>query len=317
MDTVNTINTWYGCMGKIPTPAVSKKLNGYANWAEFQIHFNWIMNLARNEFKYENLPVTIDKKYLENNFLYRGKCSVTDIYGEPFSVGINPYNTLTIFGKPAKGQAITADGRSFDVTFYWEYLNNIDESNSVIGYDNEGEMPPIIEIIRRAEILADTLRSIESAIKLSKIPAIIDGPEELKRSVLDFLTNWQDNVPIYVGLKKGMANALEVVDLPNTAERIKDLTDAYNDMLEKTMRDFGINVNTNSDKKERMTQVEVIGNVSLNTLTEECRLQSRKEFIDRVNKKFGTNIVVKSNYNDEEQPKVQPQQEVQENDQTI
>ena len=166
-------------------------------------------------------------------------------------------------------------------------------------------------------MLADTLRAIESAIKLSKIPAIINGPEELKKSITEFLTNWQENVPIYVGLKKGMVNSLEVVDLPNTAERVKDLQDAYNDLLEKTMRDFGINVNTNSDKKERMTELEVQGNVGLSNLTEQYRLEARKEFIDRVNAKFGTNIVVKSNYNDEEQKQVQPTQEVPEDDQTI
>ena len=313
---MQTINTWYGCLGTLPSKATSKKLNEFNNWAEFQIHFNWILNLARNEFKYENLPPTMDRHYLEDQFIFRGKCSATDIYGKPFAIGINPYNTLTIFGKPAKGQAVTADGKNFDVNFYWEYLDNANESNSVLGYDNPGTMPPIIEIIRRAEMLADTIRAIETAIILSKIPAIITGPEELKKSLLEFVKNWQDNTPIYVGVKKGIPNAIEIVDLPNTADRIKDLTDAYNDMLEKTMRDFGINVNTNSDKKERMTQLEVVGNVGLSNLSEQFRLEERKEFIERVNKKFGTNIVVKSNYNDEEQ-QVQPTQEVPEDDKAI
>lgn len=314
---MDTINSWYGCLGTLPTKAVSKKLNDYSNWAEFQIHFNWILNLARNEFKYDGLPETMDRHYMEDQFIFRGKCSATDLYGKPFAIGINPYNTLTIFGKPAKGQAITADGRSFDVSFYWEYLDNAEQANSVLGYDNPGAMPPIIEIIRRAEIMADTLRAIESAIKLSKIPAIINGPEEQKKSILNFITNWQENVPIYVGTKKGMPSALEVVALPDTTTRIKDLTDAYNDMLEKTLRDFGINVNTNSDKKERMTQLEVVGNVGLSYWSEKYRLDERKEFFDRVNKKYGTNITVTSNYTEEQTNPQQVQEVPDEQEQNI
>lgn len=296
---------WYGEFGTLPTKATSKKLNEWKDRLEVQNHFNWLLNVATNEFKTEGLPDTMDREFLEYTFLFRGKACAYDMYGKPFSMSINPYNTLTVFGKPAEGQAITLDGRNYNCKFYWEYLKNMDEANAVLGYDNNQGYPFINYIIDRAERLADAFRAIDTATKLSKLSGVIKIPEEQKNAVVNMLSDYNNNLPFLIVTTKkgGMPLDIDVMNFNGDSSLIKNMWDNYNNLKAETLSMFGINLNSNSDKKERMTQIEVIGDINMPQITEKERLEKRQEFYDLVNAKWGTNIKVKSNYNDIEEAK--------------
>jgi hypothetical protein len=96
---------------------------------------------------------------------------------------------------------------------------------------------------------------------------------------------------------------VDVLNFASDSGKIKDLWDNYYNIKAEALAMFGISMNNNNDKKERMTQIEVVGNESIPKITEEARLKERKIFYDLVNEKFGTNITIKSNYNQEEDAK--------------
>ena len=293
---------WYKNLGTLPTNATSKKLNDLKEYVEAQNFFNWLLNIAVNEFETEGLPITMDEKFLNYCFLYRGKACAYDLYGKPFSMSINPYDTLTIFGKPAKGQAITLDGKNYDCNFYWEYLDNLEQSNAVLGYDNDQGYPFINYIIDRAVKLADAFRAIDTASKLCKLSGVVKVPEEQVKSVKNTLEDYNNNLPFLIMATKkgGLPLDIDVLNFNSDSGLLKNLWDNYNNLKAETLSMFGINLNSNSDKRERMTEVEVIGDVNLPIITEEDRLKERQYFYDLVNKKFGTNIKVKSRYNNPE-----------------
>lgn len=296
---------WFGNVGDI-APSVSKKLKQYKNYRLFQNYFTWLLNIAKKEFDTQGLPETMDAKFIEDAFLWRGKVAARDLYGKPFSMEANPYNTLTIFRKPANGQCITGDGQSYESTFYWSYLDNKESSDAVLGYDNEEEYPFVNYIIDYAEQLADAMSSIRTAVKLSKLSGVIEIPEEQKNAVIKMLDDYDNNLPfIIVTTKKGgLPIDLNVMNFNNDSGKIKDLWDNYKNIEAEALSMFGISMNNNNDKKERMTQIEVVGNESIPKITEDARLKERKIFYDLVNEKFGTNITIKSNYNNEEEPKL-------------
>ncbi len=291
-----TFNEYYG---KVIEPSISKKLNDFKDWAEFNNHLNWLILLAKKQFITEGLPATMDEETIENNFLFRGMVCAQDIYGKPFSLGANPYNTLTVFGKPANGRAIAINGDSYESTYYWEYMDNLEQSNSVIGFDNDNAYPFINYIVDRAYKLADCMRSIDTAVTLSKVGGIIKVPEAQKNAIVNIINNVNSNVPyIIITTKKGgVPIDIDYMGMNFNTAVIKELWDNYNNLKAETLAMFGINCNSNSDKKERMTVAEVKGDASLPIITENARLEQRKKFYDRVNKKFGTNITIKSRYN--------------------
>lgn len=293
---------WYGNFGTLPSNGTKKKLNEFKERIEIQNFYNWLVNLAVNEFKTEGLPETMDRHFIEYCFLFRGMVTARDLFGKPFSMSANPYDTLTVFGKPARGESITLDGKNYDSVYYWEYLHNEETSNAVLGFDNEQGYPFINYIIDRAERLGDAFRAIDTASKLCKLSGVVKIPEEQINSVKAILTDYNNNLPFLLipTRKGGLPMDLDVLNFNSNSGIIKDLWDNYNNLKAETLSMFGINLNSNSDKKERMTQIEVVGDVNLPTLTAEARLEKRKEFYDLVNKKFGTNITVKLNYENPE-----------------
>ena len=101
---------------------------------------------------------------------------------------------------------------------------------------------------------------------------------------------WDGNEPVIFGDKDLDLKSLQVLktDAPYVG---KDLYELKNEIWNEALTYLGIS-NTNTTKKERLIQDEVIRNMGGVIASRYSRLEARREAVDKINDMFGTDIEV-------------------------
>lgn len=295
---------WYGIYGMLPTDKSKKKLAQFQNNLEFQNTFNQLVNMALDIFEWSNLPETCDPRMIETALLWRGYCAFyKDKNGVIWSYSAGPGGELTKYGYPNKGYLYALNGTTEQCKFYWPFMDNSD-ADGVLCLDNKLGYPMINYIIRGAERIADARRALDVAAQNSKRPYIFAGTEEQVNTIKELYNDIANNQP-YLIVDENNINGIKPIILNTNANStpIKDLWSYYLNTKSDVLQSIGINVNQNTDKKERMTTTEVRGDLELTEKQQDYRLEERQAFCDRVNEAFGLNISVDYKYDPVEEIK--------------
>ena len=272
----------------------SKKITERKNNLEFNIELNDMLNLVQDRFEYKGLPETCDVRYLELSLIYRAFAGFKRKEdGSIWNYSAGPGGHLTQYGYPSDAYLYALNGTVEYGKVYWPFMDNTG-ADTVLCLDNYQCMPPIYKIIDGAEKIADARRSLDVAIKNSKRPFIFNGTEEQVNTIKSLFNDMYNNEPYLIANKSTLDNDKPQVQSTNFHEGvIKELWDAYNNVKGDIYQRLGINMNVNSDKKERMTEAEVTGDTEFVNRVLETELKCRKEFCDRINEAFGLNVSVK------------------------
>lgn len=257
------------------------------NNGAFNEYFLKLMDMLLVRFTYKNVPDSMDIRYLELKLITEGSAIVfKDEYAGLMGMGTSYQGVLDQYGVPSERQAISANG----VPFF-----NLDESNSVMIFNNRMRAPDIQLVLLYAQRLWDIQRSIETNCKLQKFSGVAITTQDKLLSMKNALNKWDGNQPFMIATKDFDIDAFKGMgfEIPFVADK---LLQVKREMFSEALSNFGIIYSTN-DKRERMNVMETASPFGHVEMVRNSYLTARQEGIEWVNKMFGTNITVEFNSN--------------------
>lgn len=269
----------------------------------YQRLYDYYKMLALNMFTWENLPETMNSRYIENALYEHGLCLVNNdkdmgLISVPCSYGAN----MNINGESTE---VITSGYNYIKTI--KYINN-DECTLIRNNDLAKATRDYIS--NYAERMLEVEMCIRANINQQKFPWFINASEKTKKA-LEIIFDKVDNFePFILANREIMGeNPLEVLTM--STPYVADKLNQYKYELEREILTF-LSLNNNFEKKERLLTDEINSNNDfINTnamLMYKNRLQACKE----INEKFGLNVRVLPNkdmiskyYSEEEEMEVE------------
>lgn len=257
--------------------AESARMN---NWT-WESYFYRILELAVSTFKWENVPESMNIRYLEICLFYEGHSLVfkDDVMGL-----INTKSTISgrldIYNNPIKRRAYAANG----------YQKQLDIDNSVIVWNNFTHTPSVSDVMLYAKRLYNLDRIIDVNANAQKTPVLIDCEENQRLTMVNLYKEYDGNSPVIFGNKGLDIKALQVLktDAPYISDKLYQLKLQYYDEI---LQLLGV-PNTGIHKKERLVTEEVETAQGSTEANRQVRLQPRLQACEEINRMFGTNISV-------------------------
>ena len=255
--------------------------SAYKNSELYLYYFNRLKELAISMFEWKNLPSTVDPRFLELTLFNDGQCLF-------FKDEVMGYLTLqcTIGGKfnvyrvPTNRRAYATNG----------YQNNLDETNSVIIYNNMLRENAIEVVDMFAKRLYDLDSIIDVNANAQKTPVLITCDETQRLTLQNIYMQYTGNQPVIYGNKNLDVNGIKVLktDAPYIGQMIYELKiNVWNEALSY----LGIST-VNNVKRERLITDEVQRNLGGTYASRYSRMNMRKEACKNINEMFGLNIDV-------------------------
>lgn len=260
----------------------SAVLNNRTFWA----WYDRLKEIAITSFKWENLPDTIDKRFLEMQLYEKGMAVFfyDDMLQNYLALMCTISGKLNVYNIPIKRRAYATNG-------YKKWLN---EKDSVIIFNNYLHKNSVSDIELFAYRLTQLDRTIDVNIHAQKTPVLIKTTENQRLTVENVYMKYEGNQPVIVADKNLDDKGIQVfkTDAPFVADKLTDLkVQIWNEALTY----LGVS-NIAFNKKERMIKDEVQRTQGGVVASRYSRLKARQEAADMINNMFGLNVSVE--YND-------------------
>ena len=249
------------------------------NKQEFLRYYNRLLELSISMFEWKNLPPTIDERFLELVLFGDGMA----IWFKDEVLGMLCLRTmiggrLNVYQIPMERRAYASNG----------YNKALDESNSVIIFNNMIHTNCVAEVERFSLKLSDLDRTIDINCKAQKTPTFIQCDEKQRLMLKNLYMQYDGNMPFIFGDKSLNPKSLTVLktDAPFLADKLYALkTQIWNEALTY----LGIS-NVNIQKRERLLNDEVHRNMGGTIASRYSRLESRRQACEKINEMFGLDI---------------------------
>lgn len=244
-------------------------------------YYNRLMELALNVFEWENLPPSVDERFLELTLYEMGYC----LYFNDEIIG-NLALTCTIGGK-LDVYRIPVLRRAYAVNGYNKLCTTKD---SVLIFNNYLHTPTQLTIELFARRLYEIERAIDVNVKAQKTPTLILSSEQQRLTMMNLYMQYDGNEPFIFGDKNMDIEGIKSLktDAPFVADKLENLK---HQIWNEALTFCGIE-NSNQDKKERLVSDEVGSNYGNVEAQRNVMLNARKQAVEKINAMFGTNIDV-------------------------
>lgn len=244
-------------------------------------YFKRLAELSMTMFDWQNLPDTVDPRFLELTLFFDGQA----VFFEDEELGYLCLQCLTsgnfdVYRIPIERRAIAVNGYNRDLT----------RENSVIIYNNYLHCNSVTDCVMFSDRLYDLDRTIEINARAQKTPVLIHGTEKQRLSLINMYQKWDGNEPVIFGDKQLDPNNLQVLSTgaPYVADKLYGLkTQIWNEALTY----LGIS-NVNMQKRERMVSDEVVRQMGAVIASRYSRLESRRQACEKINEIFGLDVWV-------------------------
>lgn len=252
------------------------------NNVTYMQYFNRLTELAISMFEWQNLPPSVDPRYIELHLFQNGSMVYfnDDVIGN-LCLDCLPNGNFDVYGNPVLRRAYSS---------YNNYQRELNEDNSVIIWNNYLRTNSITDIKMYSRRLYLLDRIIDVNANAQKTPVLVQGTEKQRLTLLNLYKEFDGNSPFIFGDKNLDLNALKSLNTgaPYVADKIYQLkTQIWNEALTY----LGIS-NINIQKKERLITDEVTRNQGGTIASRFSRLQARRDAVKKINDMFGTNISV-------------------------
>lgn len=244
-------------------------------------YYNRLMELALNVFEWENLPPSVDERFLELTLYEMGYC----LYFNDEIIG-NLALTCTIGGR-LDVYRIPVLRRAYAVNGYNKMCSTKD---SVLIFNNYLHTPTQLTIELFARRLYEIERAIDVNVKAQKTPTLILSSEQQRLTMKNLYMQYDGNEPFIFGDKNMDIEGIKSLktDAPFVADKLENLK---HQIWNEALTFCGIE-NSNQDKKERLVSDEVGCNYGNVEAQRNVMLNARKQAVKKINTMFGTNIDV-------------------------
>ena len=289
----------------------ASKAAKFKNRLEWCNQFIYYVNLLMDMFKFENLPDTVNERYLKMCLIFEGnagfvfdpdygflalRCALGDVY-----------NVYGDYGE------ITAYGNSYPSRTFKAYMQGADNSdaNAVLIRDNTSMYPYANYLVMLADRLTDTMRSIDVSIQNACFPFIIVADESQKKTVESLLTKIKNKEPAVVMSKGISLDSIKVLTTGFNPGIIESQWDNYHKIENLGRQMIGINSNAQPDKAERLIVDEVNSNNEVTDLSISFRLNTINECLGFANELFGLDMkcVLNESFKREDESYVQQRED--------
>lgn len=244
-------------------------------------YYNRLMELALNVFEWENLPPSVDERFLELTLYEMGYC----LYFNDEIIG-NLALTCTIGGQldvyriPVLRRAYAVNG----------YNKMCSAKDSVLIFNNYLHTPTQLTIELFARRLYEIERAIDVNVKAQKTPTLILSSEQQRLTMKNLYMQYDGNEPFIFGDKNMDIEGIKSLktDAPFVADKLENLK---HQIWNEALTFCGIE-NSNQDKKERLVSDEVGSNYGNIEAQRNVMLNARKQAVKKINTMFKTNIDV-------------------------
>lgn len=244
-------------------------------------YYNRLMELALNVFEWENLPPSVDERFIELTLYEMGYC----LYFNDEIIG-NLALTCTIGGQldvyriPLLRRAYAVNG----------YNKMCSAKDSVLIFNNYLYTPTQSTIELFARRLYEIERAIDINVKAQKTPTLILSSEQQRLTMKNLYMQYDGNEPFIFGDKNLDIDGIKSLktDAPFVADKLETLK---HQVWNEALTFCGIE-NSNQDKKERLVSDEVGSNYGNIEAQRNVMLNARKQAVKKINSMFGTNIDV-------------------------
>ena len=264
----------------------SKKGNILDKQLNTQQMISYMLNRTNMMFEYENLPETIEKRYLEQYLQVEGVCCIAEHNGELFAYfgGFggepNEYYTPTrfIISNPYQNK----------------FTDVKDGVDGVVIFNDSQRMGLIPLLEKYCYLQAENEISIRLAEVNTRIQSLILAGTDAKKEAAEKYLNDIFQGKIGSIIDKGLEDGIKTQQYMNAGNtnNITQLIELEQFIKGSMWNELGIQANFNM-KRESLNDGEIQANVqSLKPLVQNM-LEERQKGFDKVNKIFGTNIKVK------------------------
>lgn len=252
------------------------------NNATYIQYFNRLVELSVSMFEWQGLPETIDPRYLELHLFQNGSVVYfrDEVMGD-LCLDCIANGQFDVYGNPISRRAYSS---------YNQYQKTLNESDSVIIWNNYLHQPSVLDVKMFAKRLYNLDRIIDVNANAQKTPVLVQGTEKQRLTLVNLYKEFDGNAPFIFGDKNLDLNSLRAIstNAPYVADKLYQLkTQIWNEALTY----LGIS-NLNIQKKERMITDEVQRNQGGTIASRYSRLEARREAVDKINRMFGTDISV-------------------------
>lgn len=252
------------------------------NNATYIQYFNRLVELSVSMFEWQGLPETVDPRYLELHLFQNGRMVYfrDEVMGD-LCLDCIANGQFDVYGNPISRRAYSS---------YNQYQKTLNESDSVIIWNNYLRQPSILDVKMFAKRLYNLDRIIDVNANAQKTPVLVQGTEKQRLTLVNLYKEFDGNAPFIFGDKNLDLNSLRAIstNAPYVADKLYQLkTQIWNEALTY----LGIS-NLNIQKKERMITDEVQRNQGGTIASRYSRLEARREAVDKINRMFGTDISV-------------------------
>ena len=251
----------------------------------FMYYYKRLVDLSISMFEWKGLPDSVDPRFLELALFSDGFA----VYFRDNDLGENGKDLClrsmiggrwSVYNIPTIRTAYASNG----------YHRQLDESNSVLIYNNLTHTNSLNEVEMFARRLWDLDRTVDVNAKAQKTPVLLQCPENLRLTLKNLYEKYDGNQPFIFGNDKLDPNMLKVLktDAPYVADNIYQLkVNIWNEALTY----LGIS-SVNNTKRERMITDEVRKDQADVVASRYSRLEARRQACEQINKMFGTDITV-------------------------
>lgn len=249
----------------------------------YRIYYERLMELAISMFEWKNLPPGVDERFLELALYSDGHAVFfkDEVLGQFLGLRTTLGGPMSVYNVPTYRHAFASNG----------YVNDLDETNSVIVYNNmvRTNTLPIVESYARR--LWDLDCAIDVNAKAQKTPVLVIADAETRLTLKNLYMMYDGNMPFIYGYKDQIEpNSLKAMNTqaPYVADKLQALkTSLWNEILTA----LGI-TNVSYQKKERMITDEVVRAQGGTIASRYSRLNARRQAAEQINEMFGLDIEV-------------------------
>lgn len=256
----------------------SARLNNFT----YRQYYNRLVELAVSMFEWENVPDTIDTRFLELALFTDGKAVFfkDEVLGY-LGLRCMAAGTWDVYNVPRVRTAYASNS----------YQKQLTEEDSVIIFNNQLRTNSILDVEMFAMRLYNIDRAIDVNVNAQKTPILVACDETERLTLLNLYKQYDGNEPVIFGTSAIRPDSLKAIstDAPYVADKLYGIKTQY---WNEALTYLGIS-NVNFQKKERMVSDEVVrmmGGVIANRYS---RLNARKKACEEINKMFDLNMDVR------------------------
>lgn len=251
------------------------------NNATYLDYYKRLRLLALSLFKWENLPETMNERFLEKTlYMFGLACFCYDDVLGWLSLRCIPSAELNVYEESLKYTAYSIN-----------YTKTFPRDDIILVRNNLDQLSTDLTIQLFARRLYEAERTIDVNIKGQKTPVLIKCDEKQRLTLKNIYMNYDGNSPVIFGDKNLDVTGFEV--LQTNAPYVADKLQEYKrNVWSEALSFLGVN-NVADEKAERLVTDEVNANNEMIDLSAETMLLTRQQAAKELNENYGFNVTVK------------------------